>query len=152
MLRNRAVLTLIIIVIFCVGLSVLGCPQGHISPQTGTETIETTPAGYFELTVSPAEVCANIGERIEISCTIRCFIYTVVEIISVDVLLFDSYDSMVREQAMTKDSYWSAHTVYKIVGDEAYYQIKFNFTLPLIEPGEHSEYGAHSFPIVVSQK
>jgi hypothetical protein len=124
--------------------------QEHISPtQIKTETI---PLGYFELTVSPAEVCANVGEHIEIRCSIYCLINTVVEVSSVDVLLFDSYDSMIREQAMTKDSYWSAHTVYTIVGDEAYYQLKVNFAFPLGEPGEYSEYGAHSFPIVVSQE
>ena len=105
--------------------------------------------GYFELTVSPAEVCANIGEQIEIRCNIEPVINRVIEISSVDVLLFDSYDSMIREQAMTKDSYWSANTVYTIVGDEAYYQLKVNFTFPLGEPGEYSEYGAHSFPIIV---
>lgn len=104
---------------------------------------------YFELTVSPAEVCANIGERIEIRCTIECLINTIVEISSVDVLLCNSYDSMIREQAMTKDSYWSFHTVYTIIGDEAYYQLKVNFTFPYGESGEYSEYGAHSFPIVV---
>jgi hypothetical protein len=65
---------------------------------------------------------------------------------------------MVREQVMTKDSYWSAYTVYIIVGDEAYYQIKFNFSfISLSESGEYTksveytEYTAHSFPIVVSQ-
>lgn len=124
--------------------------QEHISsPQMETDTI---PLGYFKLTVSPAEVCANVGEHIEIRCSIYCLINTVVEVSSIDVLLFDSYDSMIREQAMTKDSYWSAHTVYTIVGDEAYYQLKVNFAFPLGEPGEYSEYGAHSFPIVVSQE
>jgi len=124
--------------------------QEHISPpQIKTETI---PLGYFELTVSPAEVCANVGEHIEIRCSIYCIIDTPVEVNSVDVLLFDSYGSTVREQAMTKDSYWSAHTAYTIVGDEAYYRLKVNFAFPLGEPGEYSEYGAHSFPILVTQE
>ena len=104
---------------------------------------------FFELTASPAEVSASIGEQIEIRCTVEYLFNTVVEISSVDVLLFDSCDDMIREQAMTKDSYWSFHTVYTIVGDEAYYKLKVNFTFPLGQPGEHSEYGAHSFPIVV---
>jgi hypothetical protein len=131
--------------------------QEHISPpQMETQTI---PLGYFELTVSPAEVYANVGEAIEIRCSIYCIINTPVEVSSVDVLLFDSYGSMIREQAMSKDSYWSAHTVYTIVGDEAYYQIKFNFSfISLSESGEYTksveytEYTAHSFPIVVSQE
>ena len=133
-------------------LSELGhCPQGHISPpQMETETI---PLGYFELTVSPAEVCANIGEQIEIRCTIDVLINDAIEISSVDVILFDSYDSILREQAMTKDYSWhSANTVYTILGDEAYYQLRVNFTCPYGEPGEYSEYGAHSFPIVVNQE
>ena len=124
-----------------------GYPQGHTSP-TQIET-ETIPSGYFILTVSPAEVCANIGEQIEIRCSIYPLINTPIDISSVDVILFDSYDSIIREQAMTMDSYWSANIVYTIVGDEAYYQLKVTFTFPLGEPGEHSEYGAYSFPIVV---
>jgi hypothetical protein len=124
--------------------------QEHIPP-TQIKT-ETMPLGYFELTVSPAEVCANTGEQIEIRCSIYCLINTVVQVSSVDVLLFDSYDFMIREQAMTKDSYWSAHTVYTIVGDEAYYQLKVNFAFPLGKPEEYSEYGAHFSPIVVNQQ
>jgi len=123
----------------------------------GVHTSPTRPAPehpgiwmhYFELTVSPAEVSAGIAQQIEIRCTVECLINTVVEISSVDVLLFDSCDYMIREQAMTKDSCWSFHTVYTIVGDEAYYKLKVNFTFPLGGPGEHSEYGAHSFPIAV---
>jgi len=120
-------------------------PRGHILP---TQQTSTTPSGYLGLTVSPAEVCANIGEQIEIRCNINPLVDTPVEISSVDVLLFDSCDDMVREQRMTKD-YPSFHTVYTIVGDEAYYRLKVNFTFPLGEPGEHSEYGVHSFRIVV---
>jgi hypothetical protein len=124
--------------------------QEHVLPtQIKTETI---PLGYFELTVSPAEVYANVGEPVEIRCSIDCLINTVVEVSSVDVLLFDSYGSMIREQVMIKDSYWSAYTVYTIVGDEAYYQIKFNFSIRDDPSGEHSEYTAHSFPTVVSQE
>jgi len=123
----------------------LCCPQG---PPTQMTT-RTTPLGYLELTVSPAEVCANVGEQIEIRCSIDCLINTVVEISSVDMLLFDYYGSMISEQAMTKDSYWSAHTVYTIVGDEAYYKTKVNFTIR--GDGKYSEYGVYSFPIVVKK-
>jgi len=121
----------------------------HTSPTSPTSKHPGLRIRYFELTASPAEVSASIGEQIEIRCTVECLFNTVVEISSVDLLLFDSCDYMIREQAMTKDSYWSFHTVYTIVGDEAYYKLKVNFTFPLGEPGEHSEYGAHSFPIVV---
>jgi hypothetical protein len=131
--------------------------QEHIPPtQIKTETI---PLGYFELTVSPVEVYANVGEQIEICCTIDTpLVNTPIEISSVDVVLFDSYDSIIREQAMTmwdpQDGYHylSASTAYTIVGDEAYYKLEINFTFPLGESGEYTEYTAHSFPIVVSQE
>jgi hypothetical protein len=123
----------------------LCCPQGPPAQMTTT----TTPSGYLELTVLPAEVCANVGEPVEIRCSIYCLINTVVEVGSVDVLLFDYYGSMIREQAMTKDSYWSAYTVYRIVGYEAYYKIKINFTIR--GGGKYSEHGAYSFPIVVKK-
>jgi hypothetical protein len=131
--------------------------QEHISsPEVETDT---TPSGYFRLTVSPAVVYADVGEQIEIRCSICCMINTPVEVESVDVLLFDAYGSMIREQAMTKDSYWSAYTVYTIVGDEAYYKIRFNFSfiISFSESGEHTksvehtEYTVYSFPILVSQ-
>jgi hypothetical protein len=141
-----------IVGIFLVTLALIvgmvGC-DGYSSRISPTQETRTTPLGYFELTVSPAEVCANIGEHIEICCSIYCLINTIVEVNSVDVLLFDSYDSMIREQRMTKDSYWSFHTAYTILGDEAYYKLKVNFIFPFGEPGEYSEYGADSFPIVV---
>lgn len=146
-LKNRAVLALIIAAVFCGLLGLLGTAQGQTAvAQMETETV---PLGYFELTVSPAEAYANVGEPIEIRCSIDCLINTVVEVSSVDVLLFDSYDSIIREQAMTKDSYWSARTEYTIVGDEAYYQIRLNFSILHDPSGEHSEYGVHSFPIHV---
>jgi hypothetical protein len=141
--RNRAVLALIMTVVFCGLLSVSGCTQGH-TYQMETET--------FVLTVWPAKVYANVGEQIEICCTVDCLINTPVEISCVYVVLFDSHDSMIREQAMTMDSYWSASTEYTVAGDEAYFKIKVNFTYPLGPSGNYSECGAHSFPIVVSQE
>jgi hypothetical protein len=149
--ENRAVVALIIAAVFCGLLGLLGTAQGHTSAvQMETETV---PLGYFELTVSPAEVYVNVGEQIEIHCTTDVLINDAIEISSIDVVLFDSYDSILREQAMTKDySWWSANTVYTILGDEAYYQIKVNFTFPYDKPGEYSEYGAHSFPIMVNQE
>ena len=115
-------------------------------------TTRTVPSGYLELTVSPAEVYSGVGEEVEIRCAIYSLVNTPVEITSVELVVFDSDRSLLREQAMTKDSYWSAHTAYTIVGDEAYYRLKVNFTTPYAEPEEYSEYTADSFPIVVSQK
>jgi hypothetical protein len=149
-LKRRALPALMIALIFCGLLTVLGCSQGHgVLTQVKTETV---PSGYFELTVCPAEVRAAVGEQIEIRCSIECLINTVVEINSVDVLLFDSHGSMIREQAMAKDSYWSAQTVYTVVGDEAYFQLKVNFSFPGGPAGNYSEYSAQSFPIVVGQE
>ena len=112
----------------------------------------TVPSGYLELTVTPAEVYADTGEQIEIRCAIYSLVNTPVEITSVELVVFDSDESLLREQAMTKDSYWSAHTLYTIAGDEAYYRLKVNFTTPYADPGEYSEYTADSFPIVVNRE
>jgi hypothetical protein len=57
---------------------------------------------------------------------------------------------VLREQAMTRDSYYSAHTLCTIVGDEACYRLRVNFTTPYAEPGEYSEFTADSFPIAVN--
>jgi len=145
----------IFLVTIALTVGIVGC-DGYVSQISPTQETETITSGYFMLTVSPPEVCANIGEQIEIRCSIYSLINCIVEISSVDVLLFDSCDHMVREQRMTKDSYWSFHTAYTIMGDEAYYKIKVNFWfISLSESGrhiysaEHTEYGADSFPIVV---
>jgi hypothetical protein len=159
--KNRAVVALIIAAVFCGLLGLLGTAQGHTSgAQMETETV---PSGYFQLTVWPAEVYVNVGEQIEIFCTIDTpLVNTPIEITSVDVLLFDSYDSVIREQAMTtwdpQDGYHylSASTEYTVVGDEAYYQLKVNFSYIIFpsgnKSGEYTEYTAHSFPIVVNQE
>jgi hypothetical protein len=149
-LKNKALPALIIAVVFCGLLSLLGTTQGCTSAtQIKTETV---PSGYLELTASPAEVYANVGDQIEIRCTVDCLIDTPVEISSVDVVLFDSLNSVVREQAMTVDLNFVYRVVYTVVGDESYYKIKVNFTFPYGPSGNYSEYGAHSFPIVVSQE
>jgi hypothetical protein len=165
-LKNRAVLAVIVVVVFCGAvvfcglLGLLGTSQGHTSA-TQMET-RTVPSRYFELTVSPAEVCANVGERIEIYCTmVHPLVYTPIEITSVYVVLFDSYNSTIREQAMTTwrpdDGYHflSADTEYTIIGDEAYYKLQINFCYlsfrSLNCSGEYTDYTARSFPIVVNQ-
>ncbi len=155
-LKNRAVLTLTVVVVFCGAvvfcglLGVSGYSEGHI-PATQFE-IGTVPLGYFELTVSPAVVYANVGEPIEVRCTIDSTVDQAFEISSVNVLLFGSNDSVIREQATTMDSHWSAHTVYTVVGDEAYFKVKVNLLFPGGPSGEHSEYGGHRFPVVVNQE
>jgi hypothetical protein len=125
--------------------------SAHTSPTGPAFESPGLRVHFFELTVSPAGVCASLGEQVEISCTIHCVFNTPIGISSVDMLLFDSRDYVVREQRMTRDSYWSFHTAYTILGDEAYYKLKVNFTFPSGRPEEHSEYGAHLFPIVVKR-
>ena len=164
MIKSKVIVALLIIAVCCTLLSFSSCDTSEGEPKdTGkTETSatpaehnliqsRTIPSGYLELTVSPAEVYVNIGEEIEIRCTIESLVNTPVEITSVESVVFDSAESLIREQAMTKDSYWSAHTSYTIVGDEAYYRLRVNFTTPYAEPGEYSEFTEHSFPIVVNQ-
>jgi hypothetical protein len=150
--RKRSVLALIVTVLLYLFLSVSGCSQEHV-PATQVKT-ETVPSGYLELTVSPAEICANVGERIEIRCYINPLIDTPIEISSVDLVLFDSNDSIIREQAIAPDYrgiYWPGNTEYTVVGDEAYYRIKVDFAFAHGPSGNYSEYGARSFPIVVNQ-
>jgi hypothetical protein len=110
----------------------------------------TVPSGYLEVSVSPPGISANAGEHIEIRCAIYSLVNTPVEITSVELVVFDFDESLLREQAMTKDSYWSAHSSYTIAGDEACYRLKVNFTTPYADPGEYSEYTADSFPIAVN--
>ena len=145
MLKNKA----LIISICCTLLAISGC---NISPEETELTTRTIPSGYLEIAVSPVKVYANVGEQIEIRCAIESLVNTPVNISSIEVALFDSHDLLIREQPMTMDSHWSAHTTYTIVGDEAFYRIKVNFTTPYAKPGEYSEYSADSFPITVSQK
>ena len=169
MLKSRVLVTLIILAIYCAVLTVSGCnvsqeetgsslPGETITSTTPEEHIDstqiktkTTPSEYLEVTVSPAEVYASAGEQIEIRCSIYSLVNTPVEITSVELVVFESDESLLREQVMTKDSYWSAHALYTIAGDEAYYRLKVNFTTPYAEPKEHAEYTADSFPIVINQ-
>jgi hypothetical protein len=151
--RNKAVLALIVTVILYGLLSLSGCSQGYI-PATQVKT-ETVPSGYLELTVSPAEVSAKVGEQIEIRCYINPLIDTPIEISLVDLVLFDSNDSIIREQAIAPDYrgiYWPGNTEYTVVGDEAYYKIKVDFAFPQGPSGNYSEYGARSFSIIVNQE
>ena len=89
----------------------------------------------------------DAGTQIKIRCYIYCLINTIVDINSVDVVLFDSHDAILRQRRMTMNSPWSAYTICAIVGDAPYYRMKVNFAIR--GDGKYSEYGAYSFPIVV---
>lgn len=155
MLKTKRLVILLMIAACAAALIVYGCtlqeendtPSGDHPEYVKTITV---PSGYLDVSVSPGAISANIGEQIEIRCAIYSLVNTPVEITSVELVVFDSDESQLREQAMTKDSYWSAHTVYIIVGDEAYYRLRVNFTTPYAEPGEYSEFTADSFPIAVN--
>ncbi len=116
----------------------LGCHEGHTAPTQATTM--TTPSGILQLTVMPAEVCAAVGQQIKIRCSIHIMVNCCVDVNSVDFIAFGSDDSILRERPM------SAYTAYTIMGDEAYYKIKVNFTLG---GQKYSEYGDQSFPITV---
>ena len=154
MLKTKRLVILLMIAACAAALIIYGCtlqeendtPSGDHPEYVKTITV---PSGYLEVSVSPGSISADTGERVEIRCTIASLVNTPVEIDSVEVIVFDSCDSLIREQAMTKDSYWSAHTLYTIAGDEAYYRLKVNFTTPYADPGEYSEFTADSFPITV---
>ena len=154
MLKAKTLGILLIIVACLAALTVYGCtPEEETdTPSDHPEYVKTitVPSGYLEVSVSPGAISANTGEQIEIRCAIYSLVNTPVEITSVELVVFDSDELLLREQAMTKDSYWSAHTVYTIVGDEACYRLRVNFTTPYAEPGEYSEFTADSFPIAVN--
>lgn len=169
MIKSKSILiTSLVTAVCCIVLSVPGCntsaggtehvkrtetsttPEEHISDNEIKS--RTVPSGYLELTVSPGEVYSASGEEIEIRCAIYSLVNTPVEITSIELVVFDSDESLLREQAMTKDSYWSAHTSYIIVGDEAYYRLKVNFTTPYADPEEYSEFTDRFFSIVVCQE
>ena len=120
-------------------------PDSHV-------VTSTMPSGYLELSVSPGDISARTGEEIVICCAIYSLVNTPVEKTSVELVVFDSDESLLREQAMTKDSHWSAHTSYTIVGDEAYYKIGVKFSTPLsLPPRDHSDYSVDSFAISIIQ-
>lgn len=168
MLRARTLGILLLIVACLAALTVYGCaPQEETDtlpsdqpeygepttvPSDHPEYVETitVPSRYLEVSVSPGAISADIGEQVEIRCKIYSVVNTPVEITSVELVVFDSAESLLREQAMTTYSYWSAHTLYTIAGDEAYYRLKVNFTTPYADPGEYSEFTADSFPITVN--
>jgi hypothetical protein len=160
--KNSVLAALIIAMVFCGLLSDFGSSQGQTSQgeTSGTQMETQTIPPDFRVWVSPAEVSANAGDQIEICCNISQQVYTPVEVTSVDVVLFDSYDSVIREQAMNTwypdDGYHlrSASTVYTIVGDEAYYKLKINFCHISISSyrrsGNYTDYTDDSFPIIVN--
>jgi hypothetical protein len=162
MLKNRAVPGLIIAVVFCGLLGGLAWYQGHTLKDPTTNFIETN-ASFFKFTVWPAEVHANVGEQIEIRYAwMGCHPCPLcpVPIASVDVVLFDSNDSVIRERAMASPydatiETWSRPTKYRIVGDEAYYKLRVKFCFCHSNCSERfidTVYTALSFPIIVNQK
>jgi len=157
MLKAKTVVIPLIITACATALIIHACaPRPECDTPSGdhSEYVKTTtvPSGYLEVSVSPGRISADIGEQVEIRCLIGSLVNTPVEVGSVEVTVFDSSDSLIRGQAMTMDSDWSANTVYTIIGDEAYYRLKVNFTTPLVEPREYSEFTADSFPIATNQK
>jgi hypothetical protein len=150
--KSRA-LALIILVVFCGLLGLVGATQGYTSQGTCATQMHTWMPGPFQIWGSPAEVCANAGERIEVCWNISPMTEAPIDVTSVDLILFDSYNYTVRQQAMTTwlnkgYLYWTARTKYRIVGDEAYYRLKVNYREWDLG---HTEYSG-VFPIVVGQQ
>jgi hypothetical protein len=124
-------------------------PEEHVS--ANEKKCLTVPSGYLELTVSPSEIYSGTGEEIEINCSMYSLVNTPIETNSVELIVFDSNNSLLREQEMTMSSHWSARTSYTIAGDEAYYRLKVKFTTPYADPKEYLEYTDCSFPITADQ-
>jgi hypothetical protein len=110
----------------------------------------TVPSGYFRVSVSPGATSNSFGDRVEIGCNIGSLVNTPVEIRSIEVNVFNFYNSLISEQTTAMDFTWSASAVYAVVGDEACYRLRVNFTTPYAEPGEYSEFTADSFPIAAN--
>ena len=107
------------------------------------------PSGYLELTITPGEIYANIGDEIEVCVDIYSLVNTPVEMNSVELVLYGPEKTQLRKQIMTMDSAWSGHTSYIVEGDEAYYRLTLNFTMPYVDNKDHSEYTAEFIPISV---
>jgi hypothetical protein len=157
---NRA-LALIIVVVFCGLLVALGWSQGRTLEDPSANWIETN-ASFFKFKVWPAEVHANVGEQIEIRYAwMGCHPcpHRPIYITSIDVVLFDSNDSVVGERAMANPydatiETWSRPTRYRIVGDEAYYRLRIKFCYDYPDcPGQGIDtvYTALSFSIIINQ-
>ena len=137
----------ILAVVFCACDS----EQQGSSNKSYTRTI-TSPSGYLELSVSPGNISAIIGEDIEVCCSIMSLVNTPVELTSVNLSIFDSHDLLIRAQPMNLDDPWSACTTYIIIGGEAYYKIGVIFSTPLsLPPTDHSDYSVDSFTIALIQ-
>jgi len=109
-------------------------------------------SGYLELSVSPGNISAIIGEDIAVCCSTMSLINTPVELASMNLSIFDSHDLLIRGQPMNLNDPRSACTTYIIVGDEAYYKIGVKFSTPLsLPPTDYSEYSLDSFSISVIQ-
>ena len=109
--------------------------------KTVSSLITTTePSGYLQVSVSPGDIVADSGEQVTISCFIMPLINTPVEIYSVDLAIFDSTDSLIREEPMDIEDYWSANVTYTIMGDEAYYCFLIDFRVNPLNPEYFSEY------------
>lgn len=126
--------------------------QTEVSQQQGELTQIITmsePSKYFELTISPANVDANTGDEIEVYIDIYSLVNTPVEMNSIELVLYGPEKTQLRKQLMTMDSPWSGYTSYVIKGDEAYYRLTLNFTMPYVDNKDYSEYSAEFIPISI---
>ena len=137
----------IVAVVFCACDS----EQQGSSNKSYTRTI-TSPSGYLELSVSPGNISAIIGEDIEVCCSIMSLVNTPVELTSINMSIFDAHDLLIRAQPMNLNDPRSACTNYIIIGDESYYKIGVKFSTPLsLPPTDYYEYSLDSFSISVIQ-
>lgn len=154
-MKIKGLVAWIIIVVCLAALIVSGCTLQEETDMTLGDHPEyvktkTTPSGYLQVSVSPGGVSVNIGEHVDVRCSVVSLIDTPVDITSISLALFNSHDSLIRKKPMTLDTHWSASTTYTIVGDEAYYRLLVDFTINPLRPEYFSEYTSESFPIVIN--
>jgi hypothetical protein len=153
----------LILVILALTLTVssaggLACKSdGTVLSDNSSITTATEPSGYIQVEVWPAEIVAEIGQRVYVECSVRPLVRTPVTLVSVELAHFDSEGVLLRKQELDAD--WQQagrvrHTTYRIVGDEASYKllVVYDFGKFSDNPGtRYSEYTVASMPITITE-
>ncbi|MBN2098919.1 MAG: hypothetical protein JW753_04900 [Dehalococcoidia bacterium] len=120
-------------------------------------TTVTEPSGYIQVEIRPTEITGKTGQRVRVECTAYPLINTPVTIASVELVMFDSDDALLRKQVLDVDTQqggWVRHTIYRIVGDEHSYKLFIVFDVGKIldYPGtRYSEYTATPVPVTITK-
>ena len=113
----------------------------------GKDVIKTiVPSRNLQIWILSKLTTVKTGDQIEIKSYIMPLINTPINITSVNVVFFDLNGLPRREQQMSFSNYW-ASTKYIIVGDEAYYKLRINYSINPPKPRYFSEFTVDIFPL-----